>query len=288
VTDQPFPRRENNDRRAITLLVLGLLALVGTLYVAAHYATGDRLPQGTTIAGVPLGGLPPAAAERVLADRIADRVDRPLVVSAAGRRHRIDPRTAGLAVDVSASVAQAGAGRSWDPVRMWRYFAGGDDYPAVTTVDQDALNAAVAQFADEVDRSGRDGSVTFVADRATAHPAVPGRRLDVDAAAMVVARAYPVEAGRVVPLPVRPVPPEITDEEVRAAMDEFANPAMSAPVILEIRDRNVVLRPSSYASALSLRAEGGTLRPALDEQRLLTVLRPALDRASLAPRDATV
>jgi len=280
-------RPTSTDRKVITALLLGLALLLGGLYVAGYVFTSDKLPTGTTVAGVEVGGLEPAAAERALVEGLADRTRAPIIVSAAGRRHRIDPVEAGLGVDVAESVAQAGAGRSWSVARMWGYFTGGDEFDAAVTVDGAKLDAAVAAFAKDVDQVAREGKITFDAGTATPHLPRNGLAVDQDAAADEIFDAY-LQTTEVVPLPVTDTEPEISEKDVRTAMDNFANPAMSAPVIVVLAGENVVLRPEAYSRALSLKPKDGALVPTLDGPALLKAIKPAVRTVALQPRDATV
>ncbi len=287
MSDLPF-RPANRDRRVALGLVIGLLVLFGGLYAAGYYFTSDKVPRGTTVAGIELGGLEPAAAERALAEGLSSPAEEPIVVSAAGRRHRIDPVPAGFRVDVDASVAQAGAGRSWNPARMWDFFTGGDDLEPVVNVDEAKLDAAIATFAEQVERPAKEGRVTIRKGEATPHFPTTGQAIDSAAAAAAVRDSYLDGSDEVVPLPVKDVEPEITQAEVHAAMDDFANPAVSAPVVLEIDGKNVVLRPPAYSRAISLENKDGALTPTLDDKALMEVIEPAMKTVALAPRDATV
>ena len=284
MSDQPF-REKNRDRSVVTWLQVGLVVLFGGLYVAGYVFTSDKVPRGTTVAGVDIGGLEPAAAERVLAREID--IDQPVVVSADGRRHRIDPVAAGLSVDPAESVAQAGAGRSWSPARMWDFFTGGDDHEPVVTVDGDKLNEQIATFAEKVDTPARDGGVRFRRGSADAREPRTGSAIDRAAATQAVVDAY-LTTDEVVPLPFEEVQPEITEDEVAAAMEDFANPAMSAPVTIQLGGEDVVLRPAAYAPALSMANQGGDLVPVLDERALLKAIEPAMKTVALQPEDATV
>ena len=286
MTDQPYPDR-TNDRRVIPWLLFGLLVLFGGVYVAGYLFTSDRVPRGTTVSGVEIGGLRPTSAEIKLAAELDERRKAPVLVSALGQRSRIDPATAGLDVDIEASVAQAGGGRSWDPARMWDSLTGGDDLEAVTTVDPDALGAAVAAFAAEVDTAARDGAVVFKKDTAVQRQPREGEVVDQEAAVAAVEAAYLDDQGPV-ELTVVVDEPEITKADVSAAMEEFANPAVSAPVVLELSEERVVLRPQDYLPALSMKAEDGELVPVLDEKLLVAGLEPRMKTIALAPRDATV
>jgi vancomycin resistance protein YoaR len=71
-------------------------------------------------------------------------------------------------------------------------------------------------------------------------------------------------------------------------MKEFANPAMSAPVTYTVGGEPVVLQPSRFARALSMRADDGELVPDVDDKVLRRVFRPAMVTLADEPRDATV
>ncbi len=292
MSDQPI-REKNGDRRVGALLLLGLVALCAAAYVAGYFFTSDKVPSGASVSGVQIGGLKPAAAERKLVQELAARTRQPIRVRAGDQHSTIDPREAGLSVDAAASVAQAGGGRSWNPERMWEFFAGGERYDALVVIDEPALERAVAPITEKVDRPARDGRVTFTGGRPRSTFGEAGRAVDREAAAEAVAAAFLDGLSSspdtdVVDLPVEEVEPEITDAEVRQAMDEFANPAMRTSVDIVFGDRIVPLRPDAYSKALSMTERNGTLVPTLSENALLREVRPALRAAAVAPRNATV
>jgi vancomycin resistance protein YoaR len=276
-----------NDRRVVPWLLFGLVVLFGGLYVAGYLATSDRVPRGTTVSGVAIGGLKPASAEVKLAAEIDQQRKSPIVVTALDGRGRIVPARAGLDVDVRASVQQAGGGRSWHPGRIWASLTGGDDFAAVTAVDRSALREAVDAFADEVDQPAREGTVRFRDGTAVPRRPRDGEIVDRPAAVDALAEAYLSGSGPVT-LPTTVQKPQVDAAEVSRAMEEFANPAVSGPVTIALADERIVLRPADFVPALSMRAEDGELVPHLDDKRLLATIEPRMDTVALAPQDATV
>jgi vancomycin resistance protein YoaR len=273
--------------------LLGLLLIALGAYVAGYLLTSDRVPRGTTVGGVDIGGMRPAAAERLLDRELAPRASAPIPVRAASERAEIDPRRAGLRVDMTESVDAAGAGRSWSPVRMWHYFAGGEDQAPVVSTDDARVRAALEPLGARVDKPARNGSIRFTADGAEPTFARPGVTLDADTAVARVQQAFvAVVGGSDQPGPVRlavdRVDPEVDNAAVSKAMDDFANPAMSAPVRLELAATTLLLRPADYAETLSVENEGGALVPAVDDEALVEQVEPALGSADLAPQDAEV
>jgi vancomycin resistance protein YoaR len=285
VSDAPFSYR-TNDRRVVPWLLFGLVVLFGALYVACYWFTSDRIPRGTTVDGISIGGMAPAAARSKLQSGLDGRAAEPIRVVANGERATILPAKAGLGVDVPATVAAAGGGRSWDPVRMWEYFAGGNDEQPVVTVDQAALDAAVARLADRVDVPATEGSIRFVGDQAEAKYPEKGTVVDRAAAARAVRAAF-LTTDDAVDLPTAEAMPVVSKDAVSRAMDRFANPAMSGAVVITLGGEGVRLEPADFAPALSMKPVGTELQPQLDAQALLAKVTPKMGQIAEKPKDAT-
>jgi hypothetical protein len=99
------------------LLVLGLALVVGVGYAAAYLAASNKVPVGTSVGGVDIGGHTPVSAVATLRDGLAGRAGTPFTVVVNGRTMRVRPGQVGLDVDYAASVRAAGAQRSWSPSR---------------------------------------------------------------------------------------------------------------------------------------------------------------------------
>ncbi|MEZ5194721.1 MAG: hypothetical protein R2734_21125 [Nocardioides sp.] len=106
--------------------MLGLAVPAGGAYAAAYAAAGDRVPRGTTVAGVDIGGKTATEAQATLVAELRPRAAEPIPVTVDGTADVIDPESAGLGVDYVATVAAAGATRSWSPAWLWSYFTGGE------------------------------------------------------------------------------------------------------------------------------------------------------------------
>ena len=286
MSDQPF-REMSRGGRVVLWTVAGLVVLFGGLYVAGYFFTSDRVPRGTTVEGVQIGGMRPAAAEAKLTEQLRDEAEQPIVVVADGERRRITPADAGLGIDHAASVAQAGGGRSWHPARMWDYFTGGDDYDAVVTVDEADLGAAIDRIAEEVDRPARDGVVRFRDASVRTREPRSGQQVDRERAAALVEDAF-LAGEEPLELPIEAQEPEIDETDVSRALEDFANPAVSAPVTIDLAGEAIVLRPEDYAPALSMENENGSLVPQLDQDKLVKAMESAMQTFALNPVPATV
>ncbi len=283
----PSPAREKEGGKAVLLVIAGLLLLVGAGYVAAYLVAGDKVPRGTTVSGVDIGGRTPAAATVALQKGLADLVDRPIAVSIDGKTSTVEPAEAGLSVDYEASVAAATGEQSWTPARLWDYYTGGDDLDAVVVVDEAAMTTTVEAMSEELGTAARDGDVRFRDGEVVTVEPRPGEGIDPARASDALAAAFLVADAPVTELTVQSIQPDIDEADVQGAVDSFANPAMSAPVTLVFGDSPVELRPAEYGALLSMSPEDGSLVPDLDEEGLGELVDSGVSDAG-APVDATV
>ncbi len=268
-------------------LVVGLVLAVLGAYLAAYAFAGDRLPRGTTIGGVEVGGMRPERAERLLADTLQARGEEPVHLRVEERVVALDPEELGLRLDAAASVDQVPVGRSWDPVDLWQTVTGGQDHEAVVVAEDGLLTQRLEELSQEVGRPPVEGAVRFEPDRPVPTYPKAGTALDVAAAEEAVLSAFRSPDGPV-DLELETVAPRTTAEEVDRVLDEFAEPALSAPVTLVAAGESVVLAPEQYAESLSVRAEGSRLVPSVDVTGTAERAQALLRRAAVAPQDATV
>ena len=278
--------RDKAGASVVVWLLLGLVVLFGGLYVAAHYIAGDKVPRNTTVSGVRIGGAPQAEAAQRLQAGLADTVNRDITATVEGQPVTIVPAEAGLAVDYEASVAEAGGEESWDPVRLWNYFTGGDAFEAEVTVDDATYRAYVAALDEQHGASARDGVVSFDGNRIVRKKARTGAALDPADTLAALRTAFLADEPTDVALEMSDVVPDIDQGDVQEAVDGFASPAVSAPVTLSFEGSDVKVFPADYTAALSLVATDGELVPTLDAAKLAEVVGSRV--TSGAPVDATV
>ncbi len=267
-------------------LLLGLALLFGGLYVAAHYVAGDQVPRNTTVSGVRIGGHPQAEAAQRLEAGLADKVNREIATTIEGQSVPVVPLEAGLSVDYEASVAEAGGQESWDPVRLWNYFTGGDSFDAQVEVDDETYRAYLAGLDEQYGAQPRDGAVSFDGIRIVTTKARTGAALDPDDTLAALQTAFLADEPADVVLDMTDVVPDIDEGDVKEALDAFASPAVSAPVTLAFEGSNLKVFPADYTAALSLVPTDGELVPTLDAASLTEVVASRV--TSGAPVDASV
>lgn len=278
---------DDSDRslsRRAPVIVGGVLAGTALLYGALLLTSGGDVPRNTTVLGVEIGGLARPEAIAVLDRELADEAAAPLPVTAEAKTLTVDPEQAGLSFDAAATVDAASRSTANPFTLLGRLFRTTQVAPEVA-VDAAKLDAAVAGIAEQVDRPKVEGAVTFTGGRATAVPGETGRLVEQPAAAAAIADGYLVSDR--VELPVADDVPAIGADEVARAMAQFATPATSGPVRLTVGTRAVVLTPAQFAPSLSMTAQGASLVPQVDGEKLRAVVASQLPGVLVSPRDAT-
>jgi vancomycin resistance protein YoaR len=289
--DQPRDRQgpsrpDKKGGRVVVLLILALVVLFGGGYAAAAMVAGDKVPRGTTVAGVDIGGRTPDAAVEALRRGLADLVVRPITVTVEGEESSVAPTEAGLSVDYEASVAAAGGEQGWSPSRLWGYYTGGDALDAVVEVDDAAMTATLDDLTESGGTPPRDAGVVFAGTRIRTTPAAAGRAIDPEAGREALVAAYLAD-DPATDLPLVDMPADVTDAEAQQFVDEFANPAVSAPVTLRFGKSPVTLRPADYTAALQVVARDGVLAARVDKDALAALVGEKVSDDG-APVDATV
>jgi vancomycin resistance protein YoaR len=274
-------------RRFAVGFFLAIFLLLGGLYAAGYALTSDRVPRTVSVAGVDIGGLRPGQAQARLQRELVPRADEPIVATDGDDTYRIDPEKAGLRLDVAATVRSAGGGRSLDPLRMVQVLTGGEDVEPVVRVDRAALDAAVAEIAEKVRREPVEGDVEFSGGRPVPVYPTAGRSIDAAATAEAIEAVF-LDPEPQLDLRVEQVPPELTERDVDVAVQQFAEPAMSAGVRVQVDSRTARITPVRIGAALAMKPRDGELVPRLDADRLASSAAPVIDTLTREPRPATV
>ncbi|WP_448059415.1 VanW family protein [Cellulomonas hominis] len=216
----------------VLLTVASVVVVLGGAYVGAAYLLADRVPRGTTVAGVEIGGLGSDAAAAALTEGLASVATQPVGVSAQDVTGSIDPATAGLTFDVDATVDSL-TGLDLRPQRLWQHIVGVGAQDPVTEVDEQALETAVTDLGGSLTKPAVDGSIVFADGAAHAVAAEDGWDLDTKAAADTIVAGWLTQA-RPLQLPTVEVAPDVTQEETDAAVADVATPLVSAPISVEV------------------------------------------------------
>ena len=269
-------------------MLIGLVLLLGIVYAVGYALTDDRVARGVSVAGVDIGGLSPDRAEEQIRSELAPRMDEPVRLQHRAKTFRIVPSKAGMSLDVEETVADAGGGRSLNPLRMLENLS--DDNPDVEpaiSVDESALEDALARIDRKVRRAPVEARIRFREGKPRPVKPRPGRELDTAAIGSAIQSAALDENGSV-DVPTQDIPTETDNKELRRALADFARPAMSAPVTVKVNGRTAQLTPTTIGDSLRVRPKDGELVPQLNAKKLSKDAKEALGDITREPRPATV
>lgn len=277
---------KTHDFRFSVLLVVLFVTVVGAVYAVGYFVAGDRLATGTTVAGVDVGGMDRDEARTVLQEEFAPRMEQPITLTAAGRKFKVDPQEAGLALDLDASVEQGLGASAWDPSHMLEVVTGGESHDAIVEVDRAEFQTTVDEVAAEVEREPVDASVTF-ARVPTFDAAVEGVRIDREALLSALTDAV-LDGDDSVDLPLTAVEPAVTTTQASDFVDDVAVPAVAEPVRIRVADSVLRVPPSVLTRGLRAVEEDGALELTADVDALYAASGDLIDSLPHRAVDAAV
>jgi vancomycin resistance protein YoaR len=267
--DSPLfaPRaRARRRTRSIPAVAAGVAIAAGALTVVVGLAfagSPGELAAGTDVAGVDVGGLTRREAITKLDALYERRSTVPVEFVAGTERYSLAPNQLGVHPDWNAAVAAAArAGDGFAPLRGLRRIRarvfGAEVLPRLA-VSNAALEYALDQIAEDVNRRPRSAAVVRRGLRIRVVQGRSGRRLDREGAAEALVRAL----GRIERAPGATALPVLVTEppvsaEMLAAPAARARTALSAPITLKAAKRSFRLPRWRIAELLRLPRGGAT------------------------------
>lgn len=268
-------------RTLVAVLVLG-----GGYYFAAQYL-GGRVPNGTQVEGIDIGGLSPEDARSTLDDRLEDMATEPVVIDVEGDTVQIAPEDAGLTLDLDSTLGDI-TGVSYDPSVLWdRVVNEGQDLPLEVTVDRASLEKAVQGVAEEVAIEPTEGEVALSMGEVTSTESKDGRELDVAATSDAIEAVWPQTTT--VDGVVSATKPQLAQAEIDRFVNEVAGPAVDGPIIVEVDGETSEISPNQIARLLTItEADDHTLSLDFDAEGVLEIVSGQLEEATVSPQNAGV
>ncbi|WP_020661282.1 VanW family protein [Amycolatopsis benzoatilytica] len=280
------PRRRPRRLRKAGWIGGGVLGVLVVAYLIDLLTSQGQVPRGIVVAGVDVGGLERPVAERELRGQIEPRLTRPLTVTAGQARASLSPTEAGLKLDWSGTLDQAGD-QPLNPFTRVASFFTSRELGVVSHVEDEKLDPALEALRGRVDRAPVEGAVRFEGTTPVAVPPQAGQKLDVAAARAKILSGW--ASGDSLTLPVVSAPVHTTADGVQRALTEFAKPAVSAPVVVKGEGADATLTPEQIAGALTfVPADGGGLAPTIDPKKVTDALAPQLKSTEQEGKDASI
>jgi vancomycin resistance protein YoaR len=255
-------RRTLASPRAIAL-VAGSAVVLAVLVGLAFAGSRNELAAGTEVAGVEVGGLTRREAVAKLDTLFEQRAGERAEFVAGGATYGFAANQLAVQPDWTAAVAAAErAGDGFGPLRGFRRLRarvfGAEVLPRLT-VSNAALEYALDQIAEDVDRAPKNARLVRRALRVQVVPHETGSRLDRDAAAELIVRALGRldRAPGAAMLPVNVTPATVTAEAL-AAPAAKARLALSRPIVVKAAGRSFRVPRWRIAELLRLPQDGSS------------------------------
>lgn len=236
----------------------------------------DRVPRGTTVAGVNIGGMSKPQAEKILQEQLP--TSAPITVTAGNLTAEFNPAASGLSLDLPATIERAGTPRL-NPVARISSFFNTHEVGVVSVVNTATFNSAVTQLAQQLTVAPTNAALDLATG--STQP-VDGQHVDQDELADKLQRGWlaPVTIDAIVD------PPAIGVDALAAAQ-AIADKATSRDVIAKGRDAQGVITPDRMQEILHFIPEGGQLRAELDAERARDILMEGLAPSERPLKNAT-
>ncbi|MER7932908.1 MULTISPECIES: hypothetical protein [unclassified Streptomyces] len=261
---QTKAKAKAKKKRGKLPLLVGVVVVAGLgAYGAGLLMNHSDVPKGTTVLGVDIGGGTRDDAVKKLTDAFGPRVNKPLKLSVDGKAVALPPSQAGLQFDMQATVDEA-AKSDYNPVSVIGSLFGQKRVvdPSMPT-DEEKLQAALKGLGSG-SGSATEGTIKFTGGKAVAVYGKAGKGIDAAGSTKAVEQAYEsmVETGTAsaVSVPTATVQPTVSNAEVDREMKDFAQPAMSANVIVRTDAvHSIPFGAVSLPKILGFKAVGGKL-----------------------------
>ena len=312
------------ERRRWPWITAAAVLVVAGAYVGAAFYYADRVPTGTEVAGVQMGGLDRKAAAAKLQAEVVDQVNQPVEIQIVGESGSSDatpqatetatnanaqgdgtqaavvaaktaesadtitvvPADYSLSVDENATVDSM-VGFSLNPVRMWAHIAGGKNVDPVYTYDEDKLSAEIETLATQANREASNAAIAYDGTKAVLTEGQTGLTLDEEAAHKVLAEEI-LTVPSPVELTAKEVEPAITTDAAKEVLTTVAEPLVASKMTVSVKDQTADLTPEQLAAAATFAEKDGALALTIDGEKLADIVSEAMPDVLTPGKDATI
>jgi vancomycin resistance protein YoaR len=263
--------------------VVGIVG-IGLAYSAFVLLQGETLASSAYVGSVDVGGMTLTQARAAIQDEIVTPAAKPFAVKVAGDEYALDPASAGLAVDVEATLSQLD-GNPWNPLFQLKKQFGDNQVEPRVTFDVEKLDSALAGVSLSLETAPLEPSVVFKAGSPLVMPGKAGIVIDMVGAQSAISKHFARFEGPLT-LPTRTVKPIVSDAQAKTYSAKYAT-AIGSPLTVNIGKQSVTFDQATLYSATSLRVIEGKLEPEINGEILLTAVNTALPKLGIPAQDAT-
>jgi vancomycin resistance protein YoaR len=207
-------------RGGIVTLVVVAAVVVGVLTAGALFSRGDVICRGVHVAGIDVGGMQQAQAEKLVRDWARTRVSGRITLTALDERWVGAMSDFGMVARWKEAVQKAHAiGRSsglfGNATDLIRTVISGRKIDVQVAVDESKIRPALHKVAMAVNRPHTDATFAIVGSQPVIHPEKYGIKLDKELAIRIIKGALQ-DGYNEVPLPVDQDDPDVFAKDLRS------------------------------------------------------------------------
>ncbi|RAV32223.1 VanW family protein [Corynebacterium heidelbergense] len=246
-------------------MLVALVGLAGILYGVDYVMSEGKVPRGTSVGKVDIGGLPLEQAEQRLRNQLGESTREPVVVNAGNMSSTVDPSPSGLRVDWQGTVEQAGR-QPLNPITRIRSFFETREMGIVSQTNGILLDPVVSRVQGELQRQPKDAALSVdPAGKAHIDPDVTGQAVPIDRLRKEIEDNW-LNTSHVVPVKADITEANLREVAAHDAAKKFIDPATSAPLVFKGRDNaQGVIRPEDMGKILTFvpddKAQNKAFRP---------------------------
>ena len=276
---------QGRTRRIVIGVILGVLGLCVLAYGADYLLTKGKVPRGTTVAGVSIGGMSNADARALLEKELGTRLTDPVKVAAGDMNTTVNPTDAGLQVDWVSTIRAAGSPPLNPIVKITSFFTEHEVGIVSTTgptftASMDATQAALT-------RQPTDGGVVLEHGKATPVPPTNGQGIDRDTLNKAVTTGWLSPNG--VNIDADVVKPAVQQDAVDKVLDGDAKKALSGAVVARGRDNTRgVIPPERMGEVVTFVPDGSSLKTEVNVEAARAILTEGLGPTEKQRRNADI
>ncbi|MEU0877611.1 VanW family protein [Lentzea sp. NPDC005914] len=281
--DEEQPR---NGKKKALIVAAAVVGAFGLLYGLDILVSSGNVPRGVTVAGVDVGGMSHADAEKKLRDEIGPRLSKPVALKAGDVTAELDPKSAGLELDWNSTIDRAGS-QPLSPITRVTSFFTSREVGVATKADDAKVSGALEAMRPKLDHEPIEGSIKFEGAKPVAVDPHNGQKLKAEEAVNKVVSNW--ASGNPVEVPMDFTPVKTTKEGVEKALNDVVKVAVSAPVKIKGEGKDANLTPEQIAGTLVFEpGDGGALNVKPNKDKLAEAVGPQLKDTVKQGKDAEI
>lgn len=274
----------SSTQRSVRIAVLAVFWLAAVLLTLIAIGS-EKIPDGTSVAGVDVGGLDRQSAVNKLNASFAQQLQAPMTLKIAQTTARVPAESLGVSVNYPETIDSVLTSR-WNPFDTWREWRGGGEGDLVFNLDNSAFQKKLDALSQQYSQETKEPEITYSGTTAQLSDPVVGKTIDRDAAPAAVLGRY-LRGKGAIEMPLTEQQPQVSADKAREVLAGPAKTAVSQPVTIKVGDASAQASPQAIANSLTFRVKDGELRPVIDGASLHASLGPALEKVDTQAKDAS-